>query len=66
MKKNMGNTDRFLRLLGSATLITLFFSDILKGNWGFAALGLGIILLLTALTRFCPLYLPFHINTCNE
>lgn len=57
MKKNMGITDRWIRIvLGLAIGIAgIYFNS----WWGL----LGIIPLLTALIRTCPLYLPFGLNT---
>lgn len=66
MKKNLRNTDRFLRWLTGSSLILLFFTGILSGRWSNPALGLGILLVLTALIRCCPLYLPFQINTSHK
>ena len=61
MKRNMGNLDRIFRIL----------LGLMIGIWGMGLLGgrpsglafLAIIPLGTALFAFCPLYLPFGINT---
>ncbi|MEB3101679.1 YgaP family membrane protein [Ferviditalea candida] len=63
MKTNVGNADRWLRIiLGLALLMLLFF---LEGNakyWGL----IGIIPLITGLIKWCPLYTLFGINTCKN
>lgn len=63
MKTNMGNIDRIVRILVAVVIAVLYFTDQITGT---AAIILGlfaIILLLTSLVSFCPLYLPFGINT---
>lgn len=60
MMHNVGNTDRILRVVLGLVLISLFFlgPTTLLG-W------LGVIVLATALLRFCPAYAIFGINTCR-
>lgn len=57
MKKNMGNTDRWIRgIIGVAIIAAgIYF----KSWWGL----IGIIPLATALISTCPLYLPFGLST---
>ncbi|MBN2426037.1 MAG: DUF2892 domain-containing protein [Calditrichaceae bacterium] len=58
MIKNVGGTDRILRIIVGIVLLLLVFIGP-KTPWGW----LGLIPLLTGLTNFCPAYLPFKINT---
>lgn len=60
MKANVGGADRVIRLiLGIILLSLLFFLD-----GGIRYIGLlGIVLIFTALISWCPLYIPFKINT---
>ncbi len=62
MKKNIGNTDRILRFIIGILLLILALIDPAKNWWGF----LGIIVLITAIVRVCPAYIPFKINTAKE
>ena len=57
MKKNMGITDRWIRVVLGIVAIAagLYF----KSWWGL----LGVVFLGTALIGTCPLYLPFGIST---
>ena len=57
MKKNMGNTDRWIRMvLGLAIgAAGIYF----KSWWGLV----GLVPLFTALIGTCLLYLPFGIST---
>ncbi len=57
MKPNIGSIDRTLRGLIGMALITW---GLISHNW----LGaIGLVPLLTALIRFCPLYCPLGIST---
>ncbi|UBM60173.1 DUF2892 domain-containing protein [Marinilongibacter aquaticus] len=66
MKKNMGSTDKFIRILVAAAIAFLYFSNMISGTVALVLLVLGGIFLLTSLVSFCPLYLPFGINTCRK
>ena len=66
MKKNMGNADRIIRLLIAGIIAILFFTKVLSGTLGIVLLVLAGIFLLTSLVSFCPLYLPFGLNTCSN
>lgn len=60
MKKNMGQMDRIIRII--IGIILLGLALVVEGGLRWIA-GLGAILLLTGIVSFCPLYLPFGINT---
>lgn len=60
MKANVGTTDRIIRIVLGIALLSLLF--ILDGGIRYVGL-LGIVLIATGLIRYCPLYLPFRINT---
>ena len=57
MKANIGTIDRTLRFIAGAGLITY---GVINQSWIGA---LGLVPLLTAGIRFCPLYCPLGINT---
>lgn len=61
MKANVGGLDRALRVGGGLLLIGLAASGVL-GPWAYV----GLVPLLTGLTRFCPAYLPFGWSTCAK
>ncbi|MDH7603569.1 MAG: DUF2892 domain-containing protein [Melioribacter sp.] len=59
MKKNIGTTDKIIRIIiGLAIIVIGIFSQSL---WGL----IGLIPILTALTGRCLLYVPFGISTCK-
>lgn len=65
-KKNEGILDRIVRVTLGVVLLPsgLFWLDGLQGSVsGLVVAGLGGIGLLTGLTGFCLLYVPFGINT---
>lgn len=66
MKKNMSKTDRIIRVLVAALLAYLYFSGVVSGTLGIILLVVGIVFLLTAFVAFCPLYVPFGLNTCKK
>ncbi len=66
MKKNMGKTDRMVRIILAFVLAGLYFGNIVTGTLGIVLLALGVIFLLTSLVSFCPLYAPFGLSTCAK
>ncbi len=63
MKKNMGTTDRVIRVLIAAVIAVLYFTNTISGTLAIVLALLGLVLLLTSLVSICPLYLPFKIST---
>jgi hypothetical protein len=60
MKKNVGGADKVIRILVGLALLSLLF--ILESNarwWGLV----GLPLLMTGITGYCPGYMPFGIST---
>jgi len=65
MKRNMGNADRFIRILLALVFAYLYFGEIITGTWGIVLLVLGGIFVLTSLIGYCPLYSLVGLNTCG-
>ena len=63
MKKNMGLIDKVIRILIAVVIAILFFTHVISGLLGIILLILAVIFVLTSFLSFCPLYLPFGINT---
>ncbi|GAB0148877.1 DUF2892 domain-containing protein [Marichromatium gracile] len=60
MTKNIGSTDRNIRLAIGAVLLLW---GLIAQNW----LGaIGLVPLATALIGWCPAYVPFGINTAAK
>jgi hypothetical protein len=65
MRVNMGTIDRVVRLIAAAVLIGVGLG-VVRGPVGIAMAAVGAIPLLTGLSGFCPLYLPFGIDTRGQ
>ena len=65
MKKNIGNADRFTRVVLAIVIMFLFYIKVIEGTLAMVLLLVGIIFLLTSLFGYCPIYSIFNINT-NE
>lgn len=66
MKKNMGYTDKKIRITAAIAITILSYLDIITGLFGLVLLVLAAIFVLTSLISFCPLYAPFGISTCKK
>jgi uncharacterized membrane protein len=63
---NVGNIDRILRVIIGVVLAVLYFKGTLTGTLGVVLLVVGIVLILTALIKFCPIYKVLGMNTCPK
>ena len=63
MKKNVGNTDRIIRLLMAAVFAYLYFSGTVTGTLGLVLVVLGAVFALTRLVGFCKIYTMLGVNT---
>ncbi len=59
----MGNIDKIIRILVALVIIALYFTHQISGTLAIIGLVLSGIFILTSFISFCPLYLPFGINT---
>lgn len=64
MKKNVGTTDKIIRLLIAAVLVALFFTKTLTGVWGIVALVGAGAMVTTSFLSFCGLYTLLGVSTC--
>lgn len=63
MNKNMGLTDRLIRILITVAVAILYFTDQINST---TALILGLfacIFVVTSFIGFCPLYVPLKLST---
>ena len=61
MLQNVGTVDRVIRIAAGLGLIGAAMLGYI-GPWGW----IGVVPLLTALVRFCPLYPLLGISTCKR
>ncbi len=66
MKINIGTTDKIVRIVAALLIGVLYFSGIISGTLALVSAGVAVIFLLTAFISFCPLYMPFGINTSKK
>jgi len=64
--KNMGKTDKIIRLVLAVVFALLYFTGTVTGTLGIVLIVLAIVFTLTSIISFCPLYKPFGINTCGK
>ncbi len=66
MKANIGSADKLIRLILAIVLILLFYFGVLTDTWGIIALIGALVLTVTSLINFCPIYPLFRINTTKK
>lgn len=66
MKKNVGTTDKTIRIVLALIIAVLYFTNVISGTMAIVLGVLAIVFVLTSLVSVCPLYLPFGINTSRE
>ncbi|WP_339837693.1 DUF2892 domain-containing protein [uncultured Flavobacterium sp.] len=65
MKKNVGNGDRFLRIMIGIIALILVIGNVVEGTLMWIALAVGLIMVVTSSIQFCPLYSLFGYSTCK-
>ena len=63
MKKNVGNTDKLIRLIVAVVLFLLVYTGKVTGNMEYVFLIVALVAASTSLMNYCPLYEVFKINT---
>ena len=66
MKKNMGSTDKLIRILIALLISVLYYMEIISGTTALILRVLAVVFAITSFIGFCPLYLPFGISTCKK
>jgi len=65
MKKNMGSTDRIIRIVLAVIIAGLYYGGYISGTLGIVLLVAAVIFAVTSFVSFCPAYVPFGLNTCS-
>ncbi len=63
MIKNMGSTDKIIRLAVAAVILLLYALDKISGTLAIVLGVVAVIFAVTSLINFCPLYKVLGINT---
>jgi hypothetical protein len=66
MKKNLGSTDRIVRLFIGILLAVAYFTNLITGTMGLIWMIAGLVLGLTSFISFCPIYWMFKISSCKK
>ena len=64
MKKNLGNTDKLIRIILAIVFAALYFTGYVTGAIGIILLVAGGVILLTGVVGNCPIYSLFGFNSC--
>ncbi len=71
MIKNVGSTDRLIRLIAGLILLIIAVPSLAGmafmglGGWAWLIGLVGLVLVATALMNFCPAYTLIGVNTCK-
>ena len=65
MKKNMGKTDKSIRVIIAIIIALLYYFNVIEGTIAYVLMALAMVFLITSFINFCPLYVPFGISTCK-
>ena len=63
MKKNLGSTDRIIRILALVVFGALYFTGVIPGTTGLILTIVGAVLATTSFINWCPIYAAFGIST---
>lgn len=63
MEKNIGKTDKTIRIIAALILAVLAVSGTISGVFGVILIILAAVLLITAFVGSCPLYTLLKIST---
>jgi len=65
MKKNMGTTDKAIRIAIAILVGVLYFNNTISGTAALILGAIALIFVLTSLISFCPLYAIFGLSSCK-
>lgn len=63
MKKNMGSTDKIIRIAIAVIIAILYFTNTISGTLAIVLGAFAVVFIITSFVSFCPLYAPFGIST---
>ena len=63
IRRNLGTTDRIIRVILGVILISLYNLEITAGVFGITLGVIGTIIMVTGFIGLCPAYYPFGIRT---
>ncbi len=63
LQQNVGSLDRIIRIVLGIALLALALTQVFTGALSIIAIILGVVLIVTAVFSFCPLYAAFRMST---
>ncbi|WP_426063934.1 YgaP family membrane protein [Flavobacterium sp. DSP2-3-1] len=66
MKKNMGSTDKIIRIAIAVIIAILYFNNTISGTLAIVLGAFAVVFIITSFVSFCPLYAPFGILTAKK
>ncbi len=66
MKKNIGSSDKIIRIIAALLFAALYFTGTVTGILGIILIALAAVFVLTVIFGTCPIYLPFGISTIGK
>jgi hypothetical protein len=65
MTRNVGSTDKIIRVILAALIAVLYLTNQISGTFAIVLLIFAVILVLTSFFSFCGIYTLLGINTCK-
>jgi len=65
MKKNVGNTDKLIRLVIALVIAVLYFMGVITDTLAIILGVVALAMIVTSLLNFCGLYAIFGWSTCK-
>ncbi|MEL0651106.1 DUF2892 domain-containing protein [Algibacter sp. TI.3.09] len=66
MTKNIGATDKAIRVLAGIAIALMYYFNIISGTLALILMAVAVILLVTSFINFCPIYGIFKINSIKK
>jgi hypothetical protein len=66
MKKNLGMTDKIIRGTVAAIIALLYLANIITGTTALILGSIALILFITSVISFCPMYSIFGHNSSRD
>ncbi len=63
MKKNVGTTDKVVRILMAVVIAVLYFTNVISGTLAIILLIIAGILIATSFLSLCPIYLALGLSS---
>ena len=64
--KNVGTIDRVIRVILAVLIIYAFNQEMIEGTIGIALIFLSVVLILTSIFSYCPIYALFKMSTRKQ